>query len=71
MWRKFCWRNGDGIGDPRATAYAADVLFASWVTAVDFTAVEAVARARQAPRGEDMPADAGAFLSRVYVNQEC
>ncbi len=73
MWRKFWRRNEDEVGNPGAitSAYAPDVLFANWVTPVELTAVNAAAPACQAPPVEELPTDAGAFLSRVYANQEC
>ncbi|MBI4292199.1 MAG: hypothetical protein HY661_12045 [Betaproteobacteria bacterium] len=73
MWRKFWWRNEGEVGVTGAitSAYAPDVLFANWVAPVEFTAVNALAPACQAPQVEETPTDAGAFLSRVYANQEC
>lgn len=71
MWRKFWWRNEARVSGAITSAYAPDVLFANWVTPVGLTAANAVAPAYQAPPVEKLPTDAGAFLSRVYANQEC
>jgi len=73
MWRAFWFRNDARGSAPGATAgvYAPDVLLANWVTPVQLPEVNAAAFANQAPRGDDLPTDAGAFLLRVYANQGC
>jgi len=73
MWRAFWFRHDARGSAPGATAgvYAADVLLANWVTPVQLPEVNAAASANQAPRADDLPTDAGAFLLRVYANQGC
>jgi membrane protein YqaA with SNARE-associated domain len=50
-----------------AAKYAAEVLYASWIPPLPQTVI-----VQAAPmRARNEPVDIGAFLRRVYSNQEC
>jgi hypothetical protein len=62
-WR-FWFRRGEQASS--AAKYAAEVLYASWIPPLP----QAVAQVPPALAKNEV-ADIGAFLSRVYLNQEC
>lgn len=71
MWRKFWFWHAARSSRTEAGVYAPDVLLANWITPVQSARVNAAAWADSAPLVEELPTDAGAFLLRVYANQEC
>jgi hypothetical protein len=63
MWRRFWFKDrAEGVKG----SYAVEVLFASWIPPLPQLPVEVTP-----VRSGTGIADTGAFLTRVYANQEC
>ena len=62
---QFWFRRGKGATS--TAKYAVEVLYASWIPPLPQTVIARV----QPVRSRDEVADIGAFLRRVYSNQEC